>query len=171
MLKITPQSRLDFRLAVWMQFGAISTEHLDAVVLRRIVAGRHHQAPCCTNLPDQKGHCRRGAQAKGPDIATARRQTSGQSSDKHAAAAAGIHTNQDRPFLLQHLTHPVTHLQAERWREHGSCMAANAIGAETGNSGAKAGANRWHGALNHRSESWPEDYGQSFRMQRVLSIV
>ena len=50
-------------------------------------------------------------------------------------------------------------------------MTTNAIGAETGNSGAKAGSNGWHGAVNHRSASWPEDYGQSFRMRRILLMV
>ena len=140
MLKITPKPCLDSCLAIRMQFGAIGIEHLDAVVRRGVMAGRHHQAPCGTNLPNQEGNCRRGAETKGPNIAAARRQSCGQSRNEHAAAAAGIHPDQNRSVLLQHLSHPVAHLQAESRRQHRSRMPANSVGPETGSSGTEAGS-------------------------------
>ena len=143
------QSRLDLCLTVGVQLGAVGAEHLDAVVGRRVVTGRHHQAPGCSDPADQQRHCRGRAQAKGPDVAPCCREAGRQGRHQHAAAAAGVHADQNRTLLLEHLTHPVAHLQRESWGQHGSGLSTDSIGAETRNGGAKAGADRRHGALNH----------------------
>ncbi|MEY3963371.1 MAG: hypothetical protein RLZZ106_626 [Cyanobacteriota bacterium] len=58
------QSGFDRRLLLLAELGAAGAEHLDAVVVGRVVAGTHHQAATAAQLADRPGYGRSGAQAQ-----------------------------------------------------------------------------------------------------------
>ena len=77
-VQIAAKPLLDQGLMLRIKLGAIGTEHLDSIVLRRVMAGGHHQAARRTQLTDQQGHRRGGAKTKRPDLAARRRESSRQ---------------------------------------------------------------------------------------------
>ena len=66
----TPQPGFDRPLKLWPHLVAIGAEDLDAVVMRRVMAGGHHQATGGTAMTDQLRNrwCR--AETQGPHFST-----------------------------------------------------------------------------------------------------
>ena len=108
------------------------------------MAGRDHQASSRLELIHQPGHCRGGAQAKGPHVPAGSSQASLEGRHEHGATAAGIHPQQHRGISRQHLATPIAHLQGQSRGHHSAHAAANAIGTEADATTAK-GLAHWMG--------------------------
>ena len=156
--ELSAQASLDAGLTGRTELGAIGSEHLDAVVGGRVVAGGHHQTAGSPDLTDQQRHRRGRTQPKVPDVAAGGGETGGQGRHQHAAAAAGIHADQHRAIGLKHPTDPVSDLQAQGRCQHRADMASDSVGAEPRSTGTERRPNRLDGALSHDSRSWTKQY-------------
>ena len=82
------QARFDRRLLLLAELGAAGAEHLDAVVVGRVVAGRHHQPAGGPLAPDRARHRRRGAQPQLPHLPPGGHQAGTERRHQHRPAAA-----------------------------------------------------------------------------------
>ena len=128
---LTAQTGFNSRLKRRAELAAIGTEHLDAVVLRWVMAGGHHQATSCPKPANQTRDCRGWTEPKGPDLPPGCGEAGRKRGHEHGSARAGIHPDQHRPISGKHPSTPKPHLQSQRGGDRRTDMTTQAIGAKT----------------------------------------
>ena len=113
------------------QLEAVGAEELDAVVLVRVVRGRHHAGEVEAEAADEQRRARRGEYARDQRVPACRGNPGGQRGLEHLAGLACVADDQDLGSVRRR---PGGGRTAERQREVGSEKVAdgstNAIGAE-----------------------------------------
>ena len=126
--------RLDLLLQRVAELEALGGEHLDAVVLERIVRCRDHDARVGVRIDRQIRHARRRDHAEAHNVAAAGRQARDERRLEHIRGNARVLADDDRrlPAALfgkrngGSLPHAVRKVAGERFIHN----AANAVGSE-----------------------------------------
>ena len=126
---------------------------------------RNHDATSGSVFTDQQRNCRCRTETQLPDITTRCGESSRQGRNQHAAAAAGVHADQDRTFRFENPSEPEPHLKAESRCQVDSGKTTDPICTEAWCSFPEGGSDRSRCRLNHGSHSWTAGYGQQLNLQ------
>jgi hypothetical protein len=101
-LALAPDQRLELLLDRVVELEAVGIEHLEAVVVRRVVRGRDHDPGLVRTAPRQEGECRGRDDADHVHVDTETRGARGDRRDEHVTRAARVLAHDDAPARSGH---------------------------------------------------------------------